>query len=78
MAFKTVNGKLVKSTKSTKAVRAAEQMFDLYLQNGLIQDLGNGKFTLTNPTNRATVLDDMEFSGNAILEFAKGYQSSMH
>jgi len=70
MAFKIVNGKLVKTTKTTRASEAAHITFNEYLAQGKIVHVGNGNYMLRNPDPYApkNLLDEVAFTKAAILE----------
>ena len=46
---------------SNSAKLQAKRMFELYLQEGLIEDLGNGQYTLRDPVNMPN-RDDIVFN----------------
>ena len=70
MAFKSVNGKLVKTTKVTRFSPAAVAEFDQHLADGNIVQLSNGLYWMRNPNHSSTanILDAIGFTRAAILE----------
>lgn len=70
MAFKSVNGKLVKTTRATRFSPAAISSFNEFVAVGQIVQLSNGNYMMRNPdpSAPANILDEVGFTRAALLE----------